>query len=374
MLFVHDHKFRIFKNKIYTLGSLDNRLFNIYIKIFNDVVVYANVLKSSSIKGKEVNNVSFSLASPKSVFSPKRLSLLWNLLKKEKYFILRVPSINSSIAALFLQLVGKKYYVEVVGCVVDSLWNHGIKGKFAMPILYILTRQSIKYASYALYVTNNFLQKRYPTNGESCACSDVFIPRVEIKDSLDNPRALKKKDEVLKLGTAAADIKYKGQRYVIEAVSALTKAGFNVQYYLAGVTVDSYLYQVARKYNVADRIHCLGILKSKEMETFYNDIDVYIQPSLVEGMPRSLIEAIAMGCYCIGSKVGGIPEILGSEYCFKKKSVSEICDKILNFYTVDWCLIEKQRNMIIENFNSAVLTSKRNEFMKAYKKSVDDSV
>lgn len=38
--------------------------------------------------------------------------------------------------------------------------------------------------------------------------------------------------------------------------------------------------------------------------------DVYLQPSLWEGMPNALLEAMACGCCCIASRVGGIPEVI----------------------------------------------------------------
>lgn len=38
--------------------------------------------------------------------------------------------------------------------------------------------------------------------------------------------------------------------------------------------------------------------------------DVYLQPSLWDGMPNALLEAMSAGCGCIGSDAGGIPEII----------------------------------------------------------------
>jgi glycosyltransferase involved in cell wall biosynthesis len=38
--------------------------------------------------------------------------------------------------------------------------------------------------------------------------------------------------------------------------------------------------------------------------------DVYLQPSLWDGMPNALLEAMAAGCGCISSDAGGIPEII----------------------------------------------------------------
>jgi glycosyltransferase involved in cell wall biosynthesis len=38
--------------------------------------------------------------------------------------------------------------------------------------------------------------------------------------------------------------------------------------------------------------------------------DVYLQPSLWDGMPNALLEAMAAGCGAIASDAGGIPEII----------------------------------------------------------------
>ena len=96
--------------------------------------------------------------------------------------------------------------IEVVNCMWDSLWNHSMLGKMAAVPYTILQKKTIKNAPYVLYVTKNFLQRRYPTQGNSCGVSDVVISE-EIQEDILNKRLKKiKKGNSCKIiiGTAAA--------------------------------------------------------------------------------------------------------------------------------------------------------------------------
>ncbi|HIK07823.1 MAG TPA: glycosyltransferase [Trichormus sp. M33_DOE_039] len=61
----------------------------------------------------------------------------------------------------------------------------------------------------------------------------------------------------------------------------------------------------------ARRVIITGHLPNPEtVATYLGLCDVYLQPSLWEGMPNALLEAMACGCCCIASDAGGIPEIV----------------------------------------------------------------
>jgi glycosyltransferase involved in cell wall biosynthesis len=47
-----------------------------------------------------------------------------------------------------------------------------------------------------------------------------------------------------------------------------------------------------------------------EVNTHLQLCDVFLQPSLWDGMPNALLEAMASGCFVIGSDAGGIPEVI----------------------------------------------------------------
>ena len=66
--------------------------------------------------------------------------------------------------------------------------------------------------------------------------------------------------------------------------------------------------------------------------------DVYLQPSLWDGMPNALLEAMAAGCGCIGSDAGGIPEIIengASGIILRRWELHRLGDAVLEWLAKD---------------------------------------
>ena len=49
------------------------------------------------------------------------------------------------------------------------------------------------------------------------------------------------------------------------------------------------------------------------MFNWLDSVDIYIQPSLTEGMPRATLEAMSRGCPIISTSVGGLKTLIDSE-------------------------------------------------------------
>ena len=62
---------------------------------------------------------------------------------------------------------------------------------------------------------------------------------------------------------------------------------------------------------INDRVNFVGRISGhEEMFKFLKDCDLMVFPSKSEGLPRTLIEAMAVGLPCRSSNVEGIPELL----------------------------------------------------------------
>lgn len=387
LLFVHETKIKkdSFGN-FYTDGSYKMEVWNRYLDISKNLTVLArieekiydyqvarkkfNVFDNTKIKLIEIPDLFKSVKSFSNIKNHKlKKEIIKQSVLDNDAIIVRLPSHAGNIAIRYAKKFNKKYLVEVVGCPWDSLWNYNIKGKIIAIPSYLSMKAAVKRAPFALYVTNEFLQKRYPNKGKTINCSNVELPPSDrrILEKRLNKINTKDNNMPIVLGTTAAvDVPYKGQEYVIKAISKLRNEGYNFEYHLAGGGDKSYLESVAKKYGVLDKIKFLSALPHDKVFNYLDNIDIYIQPSKQEGLPRALIEAMSRGCPCLGSKTGGIPELLNQKFVFKKGDVRQIC-KLLKLMDK-----ESMKNEAYFNFEKAkefekkLLDERRTKFLNEF--------
>ena len=129
--------------------------------------------------------------------------------------------------------------------------------------------------------------------------------------------------------TGAVDVPYKGQEYVIRAIPILNQKGIWVEYRMIGGGSTEYLSQVARECGVSEQLRFLGRMPHENLLLELDETDIYIQPSLQEGLPRATVEAMSRGCPCIGACTGGLPELLPAKWIVRKKSPKAIAEAVM---------------------------------------------
>lgn len=355
--FIHDHVFLKYDNQFYTSGSLNSKIMKRYINTFGGIRLVTRCKEVTSVKNSlepsSIENTEFvCIPNYKSIIKILNYFKARKIIKEEvlksEYIILRTSSF-ANIAARYARKYNKPYLVEVVGCAWDALWNYSIIGKFVAPFSFMFQRKTVKEADYAVYVTKNFLQNRYPTHGKTTNCSNVSLEEFSqqfIEKRLEKIKNMKKDDKIILGTTAAVNVFYKGQQYVIKALGKLKKQGItNFEYQLVGGGEQTYLKSVAEKYGVVNQVKFLGSMPHNKVFEWLDTIDIYVQPSRQEGLPRALIEAMSRGLPAFGAKTGGIPELLDNKYIFSntRRNICEICN-ILKSFNEDAMGIQAKRN------------------------------
>ncbi|MCT2134614.1 glycosyltransferase family 4 protein [Oceanobacillus kimchii] len=386
LVFAHDHVFYKYNNNFYSTGGLSKKMIERYTNVFNEVIILSrqkeinnfdkNLTLSSTAGVKFVKIPDFK--SIKKIYRLKNAKqLIKNEVSKADAVIGRLPSSIGSIAIQYARDLSIKSLVEAVACPWDALWNHSIKGKIIAPFEYKRMRKLVYNSKYTIYVTNSFLQQRYPTNGESVNCSNVLISENDhnILEKRIDKIVSKPVNYNMIIGTiASTDVKHKGQQYIIKALGELKKEGItNFQYQLVGKGNNSYLKSIAKRYGVIEQVKFLGAKNHQDIFDWLDSIDIYTQPSRQEGLPRALIEAMSRGLPAIGARTAGIPELLKNEFIFSnsKTNIKEIKTLLLKLNINRNEMLEQSKTNFKEskNYLMEVIDQRRNSFLEDFCKS-----
>jgi glycosyltransferase involved in cell wall biosynthesis len=134
-------------------------------------------------------------------------------------------------------------------------------------------------------------------------------------DNLKLRQELSVKKENINLAYLGAIAPYKGLDYLIDAVSIVKNRVRNIMLYIVGDhCVEEYAYF---KNVLKEKLKDNSLIKNVQFTGWRPDaldilslMDIYVLPSLSEGVPRSIVEAMALGKPVVSTKVGGIPEIV----------------------------------------------------------------
>ncbi len=113
------------------------------------------------------------------------------------------------------------------------------------------------------------------------------------------------------IGTAARLAPMKGLTYLIEAVAELDRRGMPCDLKIAGDGPSrDELISLTARLGLSERVTFLG--QQEDMPSFYRSIDIFALPSLAEGLPLSLLEAMATGLPVVSTTLSGIREVVES--------------------------------------------------------------
>ena len=118
------------------------------------------------------------------------------------------------------------------------------------------------------------------------------------------------------------------------------------------------LEDIIDKYYLRKNILILGELHYNDIPKFLLSIDLYIQPSISEGSPITLKEAMASSLPILASTAGGIPEIIKHNktgILFENKNALELEKGLKKIITMDESLRTKMglraRKSSLKRFN-----------------------
>lgn len=383
------HYLPIYKdiNGVYCSTTLTDAMFDRYFSVVDKLLVATRVypidttfseMHQEKIDLTNIEIVEFpNLSDPKVMLTSarKEKAKLTEAIKKADLIFVR-GGVIANWGADIARKLNKPYLDEVAGCAWDEYWNYSGIGKLLAPYMEIKAKSSVRKADYAVYVTEQWLQNRYPTKGISTHASNVILSNIDenaLAARLEKIASLRKERQIVLGTTGGVGNKAKGQQFVIEAMQRLRNR-YDFRYELVGSGDNSYLKGKAKQAGLGDKVVFKGQLTHEEVLFWLDSIDIYIQPSMQEGLPRSLIEAMSRACPAIGSTTAGIPELLETECIFRRGNTDALCKVLDSFMISDWLKYANRNFEKSKEFEIRTLTERRNILFRQYRDAVVGSI
>jgi glycosyltransferase involved in cell wall biosynthesis len=373
-----EHFDRTPDGRVWTSGSLS--FWTRYLQVFDSVRIVARLrnVPVPSPGFRHVNDPNITFAGVPDYLGPEHYLLrvtrvaaaTAKAIQNDDAVILRVPSRIGTCVESHLRKMRRPYGVEVVGDPYDvfapGVVNHPLRALFRWWFTRTLQRQCAA-ACAAAYVTESALQRRYPSGPEAFAtsCSDVQLPPAAFVNA---PRTSMQNGAARLVFVGSLAQLYKAPDVLIDAVGHCLREGLNIGLVLVGsgryqLTVESR----ARALGLDGRVQFRGQLTTPEaMRAELDQADLFVLPSRVEGLPRAMIEAMARALPCIGSMIGGIPELISQEDLVPPGDALALARKIREVITDPARMTRMSaRNLAkAQRYSDAALTSRRGAFYR----------
>ena len=394
MVSLEDRFFRTQNGNIYSNTIYDYSYWKGYLQLFDEVIISARVLEigQEKLDKPQANGTGVSFSELPYYVGPFQYLRVYNKLgrtikrsvQKADAFILRIPGPISTRLWHHLEKLGKPYGVEVIGDSADSVRTAG--GNIILRCLLKATapknqRKQCQNAVAAAYVSEFYLQQKYPPGYWSIHYSAVDLPNeaiitgsqleqkiISFKDVVEGKRPLR----ICHAGTM--EVAYKAQDILLEAVSISRTKGLKIELNLLGDgRLSKYYKSKVVELGIEKHVSFSGMLPAGDAVRKQLDMaDIFILPSLTEGLPSVIVEAMARGLPCIGSNVGAIPELLPEKYLVKPGNAKELSEKIMSLIT-NTDELERMSSRNLEKAKEYCWSELNKRRIEFYKKVADEA-
>lgn len=329
------------EGRVWTSGAFAYPFWRRYAGVFDSVRVVARVrdVAHAPPRGQRADGEGVRFAAVPYYRGPWQY--LWRLRRVRRAvraavepgdaILLRVPSEIGACLARLAWEQGLPYAVEVVGDPYEVFAPGTIRHPLRPALRRWMTSQlrSVCAAAHAAaYVTNHALPGRYPCTGVAEVFSDVELPGEAFRPTSRPIDRHGKAFTLVSVGTL--EQLYKGPDLLIKAVARCVGEGLDLRLVWVGDgRYRAELERRARDAGIGSRTRFCGQLPSGQaVRAELDEADLFVLASRTEGLPRALVEAMARALPCVGSDVGGIPELLADEDRFPRDDADALAERI----------------------------------------------
>jgi glycosyltransferase involved in cell wall biosynthesis len=302
--------------------------------------------------------------------------------------ILRPPSQVANSVEYWLARRRLPYGLEVVADPYDVLGpaaNRHLIAPIARRYFTRKLQQQCQRAIAVSYVTQSYLQKRYPPAsartettsdgglyGERQYATAVSDVNLSPECFVSHSRTALHDSSCLRIAfVGTLESLYKGPDLLLDAVAICKNQGIPLKVRFIGVGQQiSTLRKQCSRLGIDAQVEFVGSVTAGEpVRRELDQSDLFVLPSRAEGVPRAMLEAMARGLPCIGSSIGGIPELLHEEDLVPLDDSAALAMAIAAVFTDQGRLARMSARNLRQaaTYSATMLVQRRQKFYRALK-------
>jgi glycosyltransferase involved in cell wall biosynthesis len=254
------------------------------------------------LKAKMLNYLTLPLRNELDFPSAFRIA---RFAKNNAYSILHLHTAHAVMLGIWAKLIYPKLKL-VVARRVDFSIHKNILSKFKYSNSYIDRIVAISNNIKNVLINDGIEPTKISTirSGVDIHKFDSITPEDDYKE-----RILKIPNDAFIVGTVAALTGHKDYPTLLKTAKIVLDKSKNIHFIAAGDGKDKEkIHGFAKELNILNRFHFLG--QRDDVGKLLKSMDIFVLASKKEGLGTSVLDAMTVGLPIIGTKAGGIPEMI----------------------------------------------------------------
>lgn len=270
--------------------------------------------------GVKTRKLSYLKRNINPLFDLAGIWQIYRLIKKEKPDFIYLHSSKAGVVGSIAAVIYRRWKSSPRIIYRIGGWAFNEKVAVIKKLLYILTERLTALLKDVIVVNSEadkksaIARKICPERKIKVIYNGIDIDNINFLDRNDARRILSEKfsfagnsDSRIWVGTIANFYANKGLIYLIEAARFLNND--NLMFIVIGDGAERQkLEEMIKKYNLENRFFLSGNMP--DASRYLKAFDLFVLPSIKEGMPWTILEAMAAGLPIVATKVGGVPEMI----------------------------------------------------------------
>jgi len=269
-------------------------------------IKYRNQKTNEFIEYALNNKIKLALLKQSFFFDIKPIFQLFEIIKNNEFNIVQSHGYKSHLLAY---LVSKIYGLKWIS------FSHGFTTEdLKVQMYHKLDSILLRYSDHAVAVSPQIYAQLKTIRKNTKHTSLIFnaIESAEYSNENKTQEIIKKlnvKNTEIIMGVIGRLSKEKGHIYLIESINKVKTQLKNIRVLIIGDgTEEQYLKRKVNEYELADKVLFLNY--QNEIGAYYKIIDLLLLPSLSEGLPNVVLEAMSNSIPVLATNVGAVNQII----------------------------------------------------------------